>query len=105
MPMLTFLEPGPSMMPRPEFPSKLLLACVVLENAAGLNHCDTTSLRGRFGSRNGLPIRSARSVLLPSKLRSLPALTVRGVPLRRLVITDSDQPPAMDRTTLGVLLK
>ena len=68
---------------------------VVLVNAAMLNHCATTSLRGRFGSRNGLPIRSARSLVLPSKFESVPLVTVSGAPLRKLAIA-RERPAAGD---------
>src|SRR5688572_10825756 len=65
-------------------------------NAAVLNHCCTTSLRGRFGSRTGLTpaTASARSLVEPSRLLSRPLVIVRGEPLASRPMTENVQPSA-----------
>ena len=59
-----------------------------------LNHIAATWLRDRFGSSTGLPIRCGRSLFVPSRFTSRPAVTVNGLPLRATAIAETVQPLA-----------
>src|SRR5215831_21382262 len=88
-PRSTVVIPGLSKMLRPAVPGCPAAFCW---NAAMLNHAAVTSARDRFGLSCGLPMRSARSLLLPSRLLSLPDVTVNGTPLRALMMVETPQP-------------
>jgi AhpD family alkylhydroperoxidase len=64
MPRFAVVRPGPSRILRPALPSAPNAGRT---KAAVLNHFARVWARGRLGSRRGLPIRSARSLLLPSR--------------------------------------
>src|SRR5262249_17515992 len=103
-PRSTFRDPGLSIMLRPALPSGRTVSTGFV-NAAVLNQAFVDCERGRLGSRNGLPMRSARSLLLPSTLVSDPVVSVFGVPLRIVAMADTDQPFKTVRTNRWEPLK
>ncbi len=74
-------------------------------NAAVLNHCSISSLRGRPLSSTGSPMMSARSVVTPSKLRSIPDEIVIGAPVCSVTIADTVQSLASAFTNPSVSSK
>src|ERR1051326_1651006 len=98
----TFFIPGPSRKLRAEFPG---VPSFGRPKALGSNHMFTTSLRGRFGSRNGLPVISARALPVPARSVSTPLEILSPAPLRAVPMKATDQPPATARTARGVCLK
>src|SRR5260370_14216148 len=74
IPRSTFLRPGPVIRFLAEVPS---VPIGFTTNADVLNHIAVAAARERLGSRNGLPTTFARSLFVPSRLLSLPLVTVK----------------------------
>src|ERR1700730_14961571 len=85
----TFLLPGPVNRFRWVLPS---VPAKGTPNAPALNHAPVTAERERLGSRNGLPFRFGRSLLLPSRLTSVPVVTLKGRPLCSVMLLASCHP-------------
>src|SRR5262249_37184941 len=94
--------PGASIRLREELPSAPAVGGL---NAVRSSQAAVTSARGRFGERNGLPMRSHRSFALPSTLLSCPVVHVSGGPLLADAIRERDQPFKSMRTADGPFME